>query len=377
MTEDEEAAEADEGGGGRKRFRRLVIIAFAASTLSLVAVFFFSFSTQREQLILELTTLDPMIFVIAVALHTIALLLWAVRLYALTDGAGYPLSGATCVEAVFSSVFAAALTPARFGGEPVRFAVLTSRGVPPREGSLIVLLERGLDIVWFVFIGLWAFVALVPLLPQSTILAFVVPIAIVGLIAVILIPLLVLFKPRAVHPIMGLAERVVGPERLEEAKEWLVLEAARMRRALATVLARKPTRFLVAVGATMASWLFEFGVLYYLLNFAFGHDVAFVTVALGAGLVSILTTVPLLPGGSGLAEAGVLAVFAPIVAGPLTATFVIVWRATTYFFDAIVGGIVAIRFAGAEVMRVLEQETEEDEEPPEEPAAAAAAESDL
>ncbi len=343
-----------------RRFKRLVVLALLASVLSLVAVFFYSFSTQREALIEELRTLDPLVFAIAVGLHLGALLLWATRLFWLADGSGHQLKWTTCTEAVFSSVFAAALTPARFGGEPVRFAVLTSRGMPPREGSLIVLLERGLDLVWFVLIGLWAFVVLVPRLPQSAILGIVVPVSIVVLILLILLPILVLFKPEAAHPVMGLAERMVGTERLEAAKEWLVLEAARMRRALATVLARKPSRFVGAVLATMLSWLLEFAVLYYLLNFAFGHDFAFVTVALGAGLVSILTTVPLLPGGSGLAEAGVFAVFAPIASKPLTATPVLVWRATTYFFDALVGGVVAIRFAGAETMRVLNQEDEED-----------------
>lgn len=345
--------------GSNKRLRRLLIVALVASTLSLVGVFAFSFGTQRDELIRSLSQLRPHIFAIAVALHVAALLLWAARLWALADGSGHTQALSTCTEAVFSSVFAAAVTPARFGGEPVRFAVLTSRDMPPREGSLIVLLERGLDILWFLLIGLWAFVVLVPQLPQSALLAIAVPVSLVFLILLIVLPLLVLFKPRWVHPVMELAERIVGRERLDEAKRWLVLETARMRRALATVLTNKPSRFVFAVGATMASWLLEFGVLYYLLNFVFGHHVSFVTVALGAGLVSLLTTLPLLPGGSGLAEAGVLGVYAPFTSG-LTATFVLVWRAATYYFDVIAGGIVAIRFAGAETLRALEGEEDED-----------------
>lgn len=351
--------------GVSRRFRRLVVLAFAASTASLLAVFAFSFSTQRDVFLEELTALRPDVFLIAVGLHAAALFLWATRLYWLAEGSGHKQTFVTCTEAVYSSVFAAALTPARFGGEPVRFAVMTSRGMPPREGSLLVLLERGLDLMFFVLVGAWAFVVLVPRLPNSAILGIVVPITILVLIALVVLPLLVLLKPRMAHPFIGLAERMVGEERVERAKEWLVLEAARMRRALATVLVRKPSRFLGAVAATMLSWLFEFGVLYYLLVIVFGHDFSFLTVALGAGLVSILTTVPLLPGGSGLAEAGVLAVFAPLSAAPITATVVIVWRATTYFFDAVVGGVVAVRFAGAEVMSVLD--SEESDRPAERP----------
>jgi len=341
-----------------KRLRRLVMLAVAASLLSLVAVFLFSFGTQREELIDSLQRLDPLVFAIAVSLHAGALVLWAARLHALAEGSGNRIPFLASIEAVFSSVFAAALTPARFGGEPVRFAVLTSHDMPPRPGSLIVLLERGLDLLWFVLIGIWASVVLVPKLPDSALLAVVVPVSLVVLLALVIVPLLVLWKPRAVHPLMEVTERLVGRERLEAAKEWLVLETARMRRALATVLTRKPSRFVFAVAATMASWLFEFGVIYYLLNFAFGHDIGFVTVALGAGLVSILTTVPLLPGGSGLAEAGILGVFSPITG--VGFTFVLVWRACTYYFDVVVGGLVAVRFAGRETLAVLSDDKDED-----------------
>ncbi len=334
-----------------RRLRRFFIISLAASLASLIAVFVYSFSTQREDLFASLDKLGFTVFLVAIALHVGALLLWSFRLYMLADGAGYPVPWTACIEGVFASVFAAALTPARIGGEPVRFAVLNTRGVPPRESSLIVLLERGLDTLLFILLGIWAAVELIPLLPQSAILAFVVPAGLAFLILLIVLPLLVLFKPSAVLPVMQLAERMVGTERLEKAKRWLVLEMARMRRALATVLARKPSRFPLAVLFTAGSWILEFSVLFYLLV-AFGHDVPFLFVALGSVLVVLLTTLPLLPGGSGVAEVGVLGVFTPVAPG-LTATFVLVWRATTYYFDTLVGGVFALRFAGAETMRVL------------------------
>jgi uncharacterized protein (TIRG00374 family) len=346
-----------------KRLRRLLIVAIVASVLSLLAVFALSFGVQREELIASLSRLNPAVFAIAIGLHAGALLLWAARLYALADGSGHTQNPWVCIEAVFSSVFAAAVTPARFGGEPVRFGILTSRDMPPREGSLIVLLERGLDILLFILLGVWAFVELVPRLPRSALLALVVPVSIVFLIGLILVPLLILFKPRAAHPVLDLVEGLVGEDRTARAKEWLVVETARMRRALATVLGRKPSRFGFAVVATILSWMLEFGVLYYLLNVGFGHQIPFITVALGAALVSVLTTIPLLPGGSGLAEAGVLGVFTPFTEG-LTATFVLVWRASTYYVDIVVGGVIAMRFAGAETMRVLSGDDEPDEQPP-------------
>lgn len=342
------------------RFRRFLIIAVVASVVSLIGVFLYSFLTNREQLIASLTQLNPWIFVIGIGLHILALMSWSMRLVWLTDGAGYPIRFVTAIEAVFAGVFAAALTPARLGGEPVRFALLTSNEVPPREASLIVLLERGLDTLLFIILGAWATIALVPRLPQSALLAIVAPLGLLFLVLLIVIPLLILFKPEAVHPIMGLAKRFVGEERIERAKEWTVLEMARLRRALATVLSNHPSRVPLAVLATAVTWGLEFGVIAYLLD-ALGHEIPFLIVAMGAVLVVLLTTLPLLPGGAGVAEIGALGVFGAFTTG-LGFTFIAAWRACTYYVDCTVGGFFALRFAGAETVEVLERTAKEDEE---------------
>lgn len=335
------------------RFKRFLIIAIAASVVSLIAVFFYSFLTNREELINSLTQLNPWIFVIAIGLHVAALVSWSLRLVWLTDGAGYPVSFTTAFEAVFSGVFAAALTPARLGGEPVRFALLTSNEVPPREASLIVLLERGFDTLLFIVLGALATILLVPRLPQSAILGIVAPLGLLFLVLLIVIPLLILFKPEAVHPIMSLANRFVGEDRIERAKEWTVLEMARLRRALATVLSEHPSRVPLAALATAVTWGLEFSVIAYLLD-ALGHEIPFLVVALGAVLVVLLTTLPLLPGGAGVAEIGALGVFGAFTDG-LGFTFVAAWRASTYYVDCTAGGFFALRFASAETMEVLER----------------------
>ncbi len=339
--------------GGSRRFRRFLIIAIAASVLSLVGVFLYSFLTHRDELIASLSQLNPLIFVIAIGLHVTALMSWSMRLVWLTDGAGHPISFATAFEAVFAGVFAAALTPARLGGEPVRFALLTSNDVPPREASLIVLLERGFDTLLFIILGAWATIVLVPKLPQSALLAIVAPLGLLFLVLLIVIPLLILLKPEAVHPIMGLAKRFVGEDRIERAKEWTVLEMARLRRALATVLSKHPSRVPLAALATAVTWGLEFSVIAYLLD-ALGHQIPFVVVALGAVFVVLLTTLPLLPGGAGVAEIGALGVFGAFTDG-LGFTFVAAWRACTYYVDCTAGGFFALRFASAETMQVLER----------------------
>ncbi|MDX1612286.1 MAG: flippase-like domain-containing protein, partial [Candidatus Thermoplasmatota archaeon] len=217
----------------------------------------------------------------------------------------------------------------------------------------IVLLERGFDTLLFIVLGAWAVVVLLPMLGGSAALAVIAPLGILFLVLLIVVPLLILFKPRMVHPVMELAKRFVPRERLDHAKQWLVLEAARLRRALATVVSKTPSRVPLAIGATFLSWSLEFGVLAYLLR-AFGHDVPFVLVALGSVLVVLLTTLPLLPGGTGIAEVGAMGVFTPMAPG-LTPIFILVWRVTTYYVDCTLGGLFAVKFAGAETLQVLER----------------------
>jgi uncharacterized protein (TIRG00374 family) len=326
---------------------------------TLAAVFAWSFWIQREELITSLDVLRPQVFLIAVGLHLLALTLWSIRLWLLADGAGHRIPMAAALEGVFSGVFVAAVTPARVGGEPVRFAVLQRRGVPPREATLLVVLGRAFDTTLFLVMGIAAFVFLVPQLPSTALLAIGIPAGLALMLAVFVIPLILVFRPGLVQPFLGLLERLTQSTRVREARERLAEEAARTRAALRAVLGERPSRLPLALVFSVATWFVEWSVVYYLLH-AFGHEVPFLLVALGAVLVTLLTILPVLPGGAGVAEVGALGVFTPVAPG-LTATFVLVWRTATYYVDLTVGGIMAFRFAGAETRRVLGGEDPQEE----------------
>lgn len=333
---------------------RVLALAILASLGTLAAVFAWSFWIQREELVTSLRVLRPTVFLVAVGLHLLALLLWSTRLWLLADGAGHSIPFATAVEGVFAGVFVAAVTPARLGGEPVRFAVLQRQGVSPREATLLVVLGRAFDTALFLVMGIAAFVFLVPQLPSTALLAIGIPLGLALLVAVFVIPLVLVFRPGLIQPVLGVVERVTRSSRVRRVRERLVEEAARTRAALRAVLSARPSRLPLVLVFSVATWMVEWSVVYYLLQ-AFGHDVAFVLVALGAVLVTLLTVLPFLPGGSGIAEVGALGVFSTMAPG-LTATFILVWRTATYYVDLTVGGLMAFRFAGAETRRVLSGE---------------------
>lgn len=330
---------------------RVLALAVLVSLGTLAAVFAWSFWAQRQELVTSLKVLRPSVFLIAVGLHLLALLFWSTRLWLLADGAGHKIPFATAVEGVFAGVFVAAVTPARLGGEPVRFAVLQRQGITPREATLLVVLGRAFDTSLFLVMGIAAFVFLVPQLPSTALLAIGIPLGLALLVAVFVVPLILVFRPGMVQPILGVVERLTASSRVRRARERLVEEAARTRAALRTVLSERPSRLPLALFFSVATWFVEWSVVYYLLQ-AFGHDVAFVLVALGAVLVTLLTVLPFLPGGSGIAEVGALGVFSTMAPG-LTATFVLVWRTATYYVDLTVGGLMAFRFAGTETRRVI------------------------
>lgn len=340
-------------GRGWRRDRRLLAGALLASTLALAAVLVLSAWTQRDALAVSLRRVTLPTVAIAVALHLAALGFWALRLRLMADAFGHRVPLRSAAGGVLAGVFAAAVTPARAGGEPVRAAALVGAGVPKREAGLAVAAGRALDIVLFIVLGAAAGLLLLPRLPGLDGIGVALALVAAVLVGALALAVLALLRPAAAVRLLDPFGRLLGEERTRDLKARVVHEATYARHAVARAHRDRPAALLAALGATVLTWLTEFAVAAHLLA-ALGHPLPFALVVLAASLVTLLTLVPLLPGGSGVAELGMLAVFAPLAPG-LTAAFVLVWRATTYYVDLLVGGVVALRMSGAAGMRALRE----------------------
>ncbi len=72
----------------------------------------------------------------------------------------------------------------------------------------------------------------------------------------------------------------------------------------------------------------------------FGYDVPFLHVILVGVVLTMVASIPVTPGGSGVAELTAIALLTPLAPG-LTPAFVVAWRGVTYYYDLTVGSLVA------------------------------------
>jgi len=114
---------------------------------------------------------------------------------------------------------------------------------------------------------------------------------------------------------------------------------AEVRDGVRDLAGRKPVTTAAAVVLTACNWVAEYGVLWTLLH-ALGHDVPFWSVFFVGIVLTLVSNIPLTPGGSGVAELAALALLTPLVPG-LSPLFVVAWRGVTYYYDLSVGGVMA------------------------------------
>ncbi len=337
------ADEAAVGKPGQLRFRRLVPAAIAVSVLSIVALMLWYQGRRDVDVLTELRQLDWRLLPAALGLHMLFQALWATRLWLLAGGLGAPVSWGRAQLMVMAGQFGGAITPGRFGAEAMRIALLIKSGAPAPVASRIVVADRASDTLFFVTLGALAAASIPVLFGEDAIalrgLAFV---AVAGLSSFIALIVLTLVRPRlASRLIHGVARGGARLVRRPEPKVADKVEAflVSVREGLSELATRSPWRLAVAAALSVAVWTAEFTILWLLLD-GFGYDVPFHLVFMAGVLLTMVAAVPVSPGGSGVAEFAALVLLTPLAPG-LTPAFVLVWRAMTYYYDLLVGGITA------------------------------------
>lgn len=336
------AADSSEPGHAL-RLRRLVPAAIAVSVLSIVALMVWYQGRRDVDILASLKELDLAILPLALGLHILAHVIWATRLWLLAGGLGAPLSWPRALVLVLAGQFGAAVTPGRFGAEALRITLLVRGGSSGPVAGRVVVADRATDTLFFVTLGGIAAASLPLLFGEDAVvlrgLAFV---AVAGLSLFIALIVLMLVRPqlasRMVHGVARGGARIVRrPEPKIAAKVEAFLVS--VREGLSELARRSPWRLGAAAGLSFALWTSEFSILWIVLG-GFGHEVPFQMVFIAGVLLTMLAAVPVSPGGSGVAEFAALVLLTPLAPG-LTPAFVLVWRAMTYYYDLLVGGIVA------------------------------------
>lgn len=325
------------------RLMRYAPWAMAISVLSMVAIVVWFQIRQDINILDDLRGFDARLILPALWLHVLMHVLWSLRLRVLGGGLGVPLGGLGAWRLATSGQFAGAVTPGRWGAEAMRLTLLLRSGAGAAPASRMVLADRTSDMVFFLGAGTVGTILLVRLFgPEAAALRVTAIVALALLLGLMVLLFGGLYRPR---PIAWSAQRIVSalfrPLRreapdVEHRIEQLFHE---VRTGVVSLLVERPMRVALVIVLSLLVWAAEFGVLWLVVQ-GFGYDLPYEVVFAAGILLTILGPIAVSPGGAGVVEVAAVVLIGSLAPG-LSPAFVLVWRSLTFYYDVIVGGVVA------------------------------------
>jgi hypothetical protein len=278
---------------------------------------------------------------LALFLHSLFWLFWALRFKLLASFLQKRISYGYSLLTTIASSFLAALTPSSAGGEPVRVKMLADKGASIGSASAVVLAERLLDAVFFilalpVFLLLSGFSTKVGL-EIGVMFSISLFIFIIFLHKLIKKPEKADYIVDRIHPTL---KRILGEEKTQKICNYVKKEVRMFSKAALELADKSFAQITAVLLITSAIWLSEFLVPSAVLM-AFNQS-PFVLFSITSQLILvILSLLPITPGSSGIAEAGMFYLYSRFVSGYSLGVLVGVWRSITYFSNLIVGFIIS------------------------------------
>ncbi|MEN6516687.1 MAG: flippase-like domain-containing protein [Methanospirillum sp.] len=332
--------------------RRWAWLSIGFSLVVLAVVLYLTVDRNTLELLLNF---NPFYLLLALLLRTFSLVFWAFRMTELSKALRYHVGVRYAFLVVTANLFAGAITPGQAGGEPVRIHGLYRAGLKIGDATAVVLMERVLDGVVLSLMGVIAMIALGPLwlsLPPWIIAGM-------GLAWAFMVGLILLLAFAVRHPervkvlvmrVLGWAERRFPGERLRKAAAGAERETDVLFASL-LYFTSKGRRGLVMGGlCTAAFWSSEFFVASLIL-IALGQAPFVAESFLFQLIIAIVSTVPLTPGSSGIAEIAATSLYVLIVPSSIVGVFVLLWRALLYYYNIVVGAIGSLWVVRKEITR--------------------------
>jgi len=322
---------------------RLKAILFAA-LMSLVSIVFILYYTDADLSWEMISRVSAGFLMLAIGLHVLSWMIYALRLKLLASMAGHPISFPLSVRCTLASNFMAAITPSSAGGEPLRVKILADDGMSYGGATAVVISERLLDSIFFL-------TSLAILLMISGFFAGF------GLkVGAIFLLFLLIF-------LAFLRQLIIRPQRIARLMEWIkrrtgnraiILSIEReiwLFRDAGIQLAKETMRCLPVLAAMTAFiWLCDFLVPSALLA-GMAQDSSILLSVTAQNILAIVGLLPLTPGASGVAELGMSYLYSAFVSPALLLPLIVLWRLITYFLNIVVGAA----FAGATINGMMKK----------------------
>lgn len=314
------------------RFKKFLILSITVSVASIILLLFAIPQTSVTKETFEiLSNIRSGYLLLAISLHIFVWFLWAFRIKVMCSGIGSNISYLDSVKVVIPSLFAACITPSKFGGEPVRVYLLGKNGLSYGDATAVVIEERLLDALFLgilVPITLFLFrdyydMALLPVfVGAASILAFFVIMLMYGILRPDKTKKFVSRFVKRENMIVRVNKEIDN----FHASIWKFIREGRKQLLLGFII-------------TIPYWIMDLLIASLILK-GLGLDPMWISSMVAQMILAVVTTLPLTPGSSGIAEIGMTSLYAILVESAVLGVFVFIWRFVMFYMNLVIGGIV-------------------------------------
>ena len=327
-----------------KLYKRIALVVVFVLAIS-AAVIYFTFDIRALD---YLTMFSSWSVLCALGALAIGLFFDGTRLLTLARITGEELPLPDVVKVVLSNYFLAVLTPGATGGAIAQVMFMRRAGVSVARSTVIILV-RTIMSIFFLIIMLPIF------MKQDEAITSWVPMPVIMTVSVIFIaiPIIVVALMRTNYPkrIIYYFSRYFKHERRREAFRLYY----DFRQAV-YIMGKQPVMVLRAFIESGISLTFIYlTVPAYFLGLQFSFDI--VQVMGRMYLLNLVLYFSPTPGGSGIAEAGFVALFNHLVPSGTVGILAVLWRFTAEYLPFILGAVITLRAFGSNVLSVAEKST--------------------
>jgi len=333
--------------------RRKLLLLSTSILISITTILFILFYSPYKitgETLDYLTEINPYYLALAIGMHAVAWILWGCRLKIMSDfigthdGSGEVkrLSLSKSQKIIFSSLFAACITPSQFGGEPVRIYLLKKHGFSVGDGTAVVLGERVLDFVIVAIGTALSFLLFRAVLANNRAIYAIFTVIGVLITACVVFMAYAVAKPEKASKLIKALLAKIKSRRVEKLKDEILIEIDNFFSAINRFRYNGKITLGLALFLTAAFWLIAFTIPSFLL-LGLGADPVWLYSIAAQFILTIIVAVPITPGSSGIAEVGVTALYHNLVGTPILGVFMFLWRLCTYYLNLIAGGITSVK----------------------------------
>ena len=327
-----------------KLYKRIALVVIFVLAIS-AAVIYFTFDIRALD---YLTMFSSWSVLCALGALAIGLFFDGTRLLTLARITGEDLPLSDVVKVVLSNYFLAVLTPGATGGAIAQVMFMRRAGVSVARSTVIILV-RTIMSIFFLIIMLPIF------MKQDEAITSWVPMPVIMTVSVIFIaiPVAAVALMRTNYPkrIIYYFSRYFRHERRRQAFRLYY----DFRQAV-YIMGKQPVMVLRAFIESGVSLTFIYmTVPAYFLGLQFPFDL--VQVMGRMYLLNLVLYFSPTPGGSGIAEAGFVALFNHLVPSGTVGILAVLWRFTAEYLPFILGAFITLRAFGSNVLSIAEKNT--------------------